>query len=199
MKKNKTKAVKNKTQGQGSNNLFLYGVSVFFFSFLISALMSIASQSFLSTKEIFISFLILFIVIAIGVVFDIVGVAVTTCNPVPFHSMASKKNQYAQYALKLIKKAHFVATVSQDVVGDIAGVVSGALIASIGFHLVYSQAFSSSFILNILLSSLVAGLTVGAKAVCKNVAIKNSGSITFFVAKVLYHLEYFFTLKWIRG
>lgn len=199
MGKSKQKPAKNKTQNQSNKSMLFYGLSVFFFSFLISGLMSIVSQSFLSSSDTLLSFLILFVVIAIGVVFDIVGIAVTTCNPVPFHSMAAKKDKYASYALKLIRKAPFVATVSQDVVGDISGVISGVLIASIAFSLVVGNRFSSSLFLNVFLSSVVAGLTVGGKAICKNIAIKNSKHITFFVAKFLYHTEYYFTFKWMRG
>ncbi len=161
--------------------------------------MTIVAQSFLSSSEMIVSFLILFIVIMIGVIFDIVGVAVTTCNPAPFHSMAAKKNKYAKYALKLIKKAPLVATVSQDVVGDISGIVSGALIASIAFSLVITKAFSSSFVLNVVLSAFVAGLTVGAKAICKDIAIKNSKNITLFVAKFVYYINYYTKFQWLRG
>ncbi len=191
------KKIKSKDQNQ-KKNLFLYGVYIFLFSFLISAVMTIISQSFMSSSQIYVSFLILFIVIAIGVLFDIIGVAVTTCNPAPFHSMAAKKNKYAVFALKLIKRAPFVATVSQDVVGDISGIVSGALIASIAFSLLITKVVTSSFLLNVLLSAFLAGLTVGAKAICKDIAIRNSKNITFFVAKFLFYIDYYFTFKWIK-
>ncbi len=194
--KNKSKS---KEQEKKKSSLLLYGIYIFIFSCFISAIMTIISQSLLSSSDVVVSFLILFMVITIGVLFDIIGVAVTTCNPAPFHSMAAKKNKYGVFALKLVKKAPFVATVSQDVVGDISGIVSGAVIASIAFSLVITKVFSSSFILNVILSSVVAGMTVGTKAICKDIAIKNSKAITFFVAKILYKLNYVFTFKWIRG
>ncbi len=191
MMKKKNKNFKNKS-------LLVYGSYIFVFSFIISMIMSMISQGFSSNSKIFVSFLILIIVIAIGVVFDIIGVAITTCNPAPFHSMAAKKHKYARYALKLLNKAPFVATVSQDVVGDISGIVSGALITSIAIALVVTKVFSSSFFVNVILSSLVAGVTVGAKAICKDIAMKKSKQITLFTAKVMYNLDYVFKLKWIR-
>ncbi len=186
-----------KNKNPKSRNLFVYGTYIFIFSFIISMIMSMISQGF-SSGSIYLSFFILFIVIAIGVIFDIIGVAITTCNPAPFHSMAAKKNKYAKFALRLLKKAPLVATVSQDVVGDISGIVSGALITSIAFAMVLSKIFSSSFFLNVILSSLVAGITVATKAICKDVAIKNSKNITLLTAKVIYKLNYVFTLKWLE-
>ncbi len=186
----------NKVKSQKKNSLFVYAMYIFIFSFLISMMMSFMSQGFSSSSNVFISFLVLIIVIAVGVVFDIIGVAVTTCNPAPFHSMASKKNRYAVYALKLIRKAPLVATIAQDVVGDISGIVSGALIASIAFNIVSTNSFFSLIFLNVILSSIVAGITVSSKAICKSIAIKNSKKITFFVSKLLCKLENIFRFKW---
>ena len=70
--------------------------------------------------------LILALFIGLGILFDIIGVAVTAADPRPFHSMAAHKEKGAKEALKLLRNADRVSSVCNDVVGDICGIVSGA-------------------------------------------------------------------------
>ena len=64
--------------------------TIFFITVLISAVMSLISTNLLSSATLGVSFVILICIIAIGIVFDIIGVAVTAADEKPFHSMAAR-------------------------------------------------------------------------------------------------------------
>ena len=78
-----------------------------------------------------VAFLILLAIILIGIIFDIIGMAVATADEKPFHSMASRKVAGASDAIKLLRNAERVSSICNDVVGDICGVVSGSASATI--------------------------------------------------------------------
>ena len=105
--------------------------TIFFITVLISAVMSLISTNLLSSATLGVSFVILICIIAIGIVFDIIGVAVTAADEKPFHSMASRKVPEAGEALKLIRNAGRVSSFCNDVIGDICGVISGSASATI--------------------------------------------------------------------
>lgn len=191
-------AKKNKEKLQHRGQSLVVAIRVFFLALAISIAMSTVSQSVLSTSGLVFSLVILFIIITIGVVFDIIGVAVTVCDEAPFHSMAAKKNLYAVKALKLIKRAPLVASFCNDVVGDIAGIISGAAVASIVYNMVTMHIADNLAWLSVLLSGLVAAITVAGKAYGKEIAVNKSKEITLGVAKILFFLDYIFTLKWMK-
>lgn len=173
-------------------------LNIFILSFSLSILMSIASQTTLSKSSVIFAFFVLLFIISIGVMFDIIGVAVATADQSPFHAMAAKKNPRAQIALKMLKNASLVATFSNDVVGDIAGIISGAAVASIVFRLVDMQLVTQVGFFNVLLSGLAAGLTVGGKAIGKEFALNQSKEIVYWVASVLYDIQYLLKFKWLH-
>ncbi|WDC83794.1 hypothetical protein PL321_14940 [Caloramator sp. mosi_1] len=74
----------------------------------------------------FFCFFVLISIIFVGIIFDIIGVAVTAAEEAPFHSLASRKVKGAKTAVKLIRNADKVSNFCNDVIGDICGVVSGA-------------------------------------------------------------------------
>ena len=131
-------------------------------------------------------FIILFIIVLIGIVFDVIGVAVTSADEKPFHSMASRKVPGAQESIKLLRNAERVSSICNDVVGDICGVVSGAASATIAAQVIANNDFSWPRIVTLVLSSLVAGLTVGGKAIGKTFAIKSCTVIVHSVGKVIW-------------
>ncbi len=79
--------------------------------------------------------LVLAVFIGLGIVFDMIGVAVTAADPKPFHSMAAHKEKGAKAAIRLLQNANQVSSVCNDVVGDICGIVSGSTAAVIVTHL----------------------------------------------------------------
>lgn len=162
-------------------------ISVFITTFLLSITFSFISTNSISNLSIFPASLILILVIFIGIIFDIIGVAVTVADEHEFHAKASKKIPGSKLSVKLIRNSSKVANFCADVVGDICGVLSGAISALISLKI--SNSVALPFNLQFLISALVASITVCGKAIGKNIAKNNSGKIVHFVAKVLNKLH----------
>lgn len=96
------------------------------FTFILAIIFSMISENLVDKVNIILSLLILITIILIGIIFDIIGIAVTRADEKPFHSMAAKKISEANIALELIKNAGPVSNFCNDVVGDISGIVSGS-------------------------------------------------------------------------
>ena len=127
--------------------------------------------------------IILIAVILIGIIFDIIGVAVTVANEHEFHAKATKKIKGSKDSIKLIKNAPKVANICADVIGDICGVLSGAISALISMKI--TEQFGFSFDIQFILSALVAAFTVGGKAIGKNIANNESTKIVHAVGIIL--------------
>ncbi len=122
-------------------------------------------------------------VILIGVLFDLIAVAVTVGNEEDFHAQASKKIKGAKTSIKMIRNSAKVSNFCADVIGDICGVLSGAIAAMIAFKLTEHYGMSSS--LQFVFSAIVSSLTVGGKAITKEIAKKNSTKIIGFISKFI--------------
>lgn len=155
----------------------------------ISAAMSFFSNEILSGGGIFLSFSVLLAIVLLGILFDIVGMAVTAAEEKPFHSMAAKKIPEAYIAIRLIRRADRVSSFCNDVVGDICGVVSGSASAVIAVRVIADMEPSFSGWIRLLMSAFVAALTVGGKAFGKSVALNNATAIIHTAAKVLYSFK----------
>ena len=174
---------------KGKNKTIGWIITIFITTILISGIISFASAELLSGSSIAVAFLILLVIIFIGIVFDVIGVAVTSADEAPFHAMAARKVPGAREALRLLRKADRVSSICNDVVGDICGVVSGSAGATITVQLIARFEFSLPMIVSLLMSSLVAGLTVGGKAIGKNFAVNASTKIVHKVGVLLYLLH----------
>ena len=159
--------------------------TIFFITVLISAVMSLISTNLLSSATLGVSFVILICIIAIGIVFDIIGVAVTAADEKPFHSMASRKVPEATQALKLIRNAGRVSSFCNDVIGDICGVISGSAAAVIAARVLILSKSKSEIFITLLLSAVVSGMTVGGKACGKSLAMNSSTAVVRTAARVL--------------
>ena len=158
-------------------------VTIFCVTILVSATISFLSNEIMAASGMLVAVLILLAIVAIGIVFDIVGVAVTSADEKPFHSMASRRVPGAKEAIALLRNAGKVSSICNDVVGDICGVVSGAASASIAARVLAMGDFSLPQLVTLAMSALVAGLTVGGKAVGKTVAIRSCTDIVYLVEK----------------
>ena len=99
---------------------------IIFVAFFISFLFSFGTETIMPKVGLFSSVVILFLFIFIGIVFDMIGVAVTTCDIKPFHSMSSKRIRSARVGIRLIQNADKVSSFCNDVIGDICGIISGS-------------------------------------------------------------------------
>ena len=134
-------------------------VTVFLITVVISGIISLVSDEVMDSSSLPVAFLILLAIVMVGIIFDIIGMAVASADEKPFHSMAARKVPGSQEAIRLLRNAERVSSICNDVVGDICGVVS------------------------------VAGLTVGGKAIGKTFAVNSCTQIVHMVGKVLHALN----------
>ena len=161
-------------------------ITIFVITVCISAVMSLISTNLLANATLGVSFVILICIIAIGIVFDIIGVAVTAADEKPFHSMASRKVPEAGEDLKLIRNAGRVSSFCNDVIGDICGVISGSAAAVIAARVLLLSKSKSEIFITLLLSAVVSGVTVGGKACGKSFAIGSSTTVVRTAATILH-------------
>lgn len=163
---------------------------VFLLAVALSAVLSLASTGALSGAGLLVALVVLAVFIALGIVFDMIGVAVTAADPRPFHSMAAHKEKGGREAIRLLNAADRVSSVCNDVVGDICGIVSGSTAAVIVTRL--QQDFSTNNVLiSIAVTAIISGLTIGGKALFKSVAIRQSTQVVYRVARIMHALHLF--------
>lgn len=170
-------------------NRFRWLILVFLLSVGISAAFSYLSQKLMDAASMFGAFLILFAIIVIGILFDMIGVAVTVADEKPFHSMASKKVPGASEAIRLLRSADKVASICNDIIGDICGIISGAAAALIAVEAFLHVQSIPLTVVQLLLSALVAGLTITGKACCKFIALENCTKIVHITARCIRALQ----------
>ncbi len=173
------------------NRTIRWVIAIFFVTILVSGTISFVSDEIMSNSSIGVAFLILLAIVLIGIIFDVVGVAVTSAEEKPFHSMAARKVSGAQEAIRLLRNAERVSSICNDVIGDICGVVSGSASATIAAQVLQNFTFAWPQIVTLLMSALVAGLTVGGKAVGKTVAINSCTKIVYGVGRLIWMLRHF--------
>ena len=164
-------------------------VTIFLVTIFVSGAITLISDEIMSSSGIITSFSILLVIVLIGIIFDVVGVAVTSADEVPFHSMAARKVPGAMESIRLLRNAERVSSICNDVIGDICGVVSGSASATIAAQLVAKLSFSWPMLFGLLMSAFVSGVTVGGKAIGKTFAVNSSTSIVHFVGKTIAFLH----------
>ena len=173
------------------NKTIRWVVTIFFVTIFVSGTISFASDAIMAGSTMLVAFIILLAIVLIGIIFDVVGVAVTSADEKPFHSMAARKVPGAQEAIRLLRNAERVSSICNDVVGDICGVVSGSASATIAAQILSDFEFTWPRVVSLLMSALAAGLTVGGKAVGKGFAVDSCTEIVHTVGKVLHSLGLF--------
>lgn len=166
-------------------------VTIFLVTIVVSGTISLLSDLIMSGSSMPVAFFILLTIICIGILFDIIGMAVASADEKPFHSMASRKVPGAQESIQLLRNAERVSSICNDVVGDICGVVSGSASATIAAQILANFEFTWPQIVSLLMSALAAGLTVGGKAIGKGFAVSSSTKIVHGVGRLLYILRHF--------
>ena len=161
-------------------------ITIFFATIAISASISLVSDLVMGSSSMLVAFLILLMIVFIGIVFDIVGMAVATADEKPFHAMAARKVKGAKECITLLRNAERVSSICNDVVGDICGVVSGSASATIAGQILSNFELSFASVVPLVLSSLVAALTVGGKAIGKGIAVNGCTDIVYHAGQVIY-------------
>lgn len=158
-------------------------IEAFIITFILSGIISYISSNGVSKLNIGFAIIILIFVVFLGILFDIIGVAVTVANEEHFHAKATKKAEGAKSSLNLIKNASKVANICADVIGDICGVISGAIGTMIALKLASTYGVTSN--IQFLISAFIASVTVGGKAIGKQIAANNSTEIVDKVGIIL--------------
>ena len=153
-------------------------------AFGLSLVMSFLAGIILKNVTLIVSIIVTFLFILLGIVFDIIGVAVTSGDDVVFHSMAARRVRGGKVGVKLIKNASKVSSVCCDVIGDICGIISGSAGVTI-VALIIKMTNANEIIVSLLVTGLISALTIGGKAIGKNIAIDKSTEVITVVAKVL--------------
>ena len=164
-------------------------VTVFLITLVISGIISLISDEVMARSGLLAAFAILLGIVFLGIIFDIIGMAVATASEKPFHSMAARKVPGAQEAIRLLRNAERVSSICNDVVGDICGVVSGSASATIAALILTHVDLGWPRAVSLVMSALVAGLTVGGKAIGKTIAVNACTQIVHLVGRFLYTLN----------
>lgn len=151
---------------------------IFILTFILSFIFATIS-TMVSNMNVLLLSILLIVIIGIGIMFDMIGVAVLSCEESSFHAKASRKIKGSKECIKLIKKANRTSSICNDVIGDICGIISGSISASLVVLLLNKP------IMAIILTAVVSSLTVGGKAIGKKIAIDKCESIVFMVGKFL--------------
>lgn len=166
-------------------------MAVTFWTFFLAAALDLVAQVLFSRiPSLIISFLLLFSVICLGILFDLIGTAAVTAPLAPLNAKAARKIPGARKGVFLAQHAEQVANFCNDMVGDISGIVSGTLSALIVLRLAaYRPLDQAEICVSIFATALVAALTVGGKAWGKTYALSKSTEILISVGKNLNRLE----------
>jgi CBS domain containing-hemolysin-like protein len=144
---------------------------------------------------------IVVLIIAIGIFFDMLGLAAAAARETPFHAMAAEKVPGAKHAISIVRNAEKFSNFCSDVVGDMLGILSGAAVASVAGQLirvVHTPGWQAKLLV-ILSTALVAALTVGGKAIGKALAIRNSTIIVLRTGQFFYWLDTQFHIRLFSG
>ncbi len=160
-------------------------------AFVISFVFSAISEALIPNINLFFSSLLVLVVISIGVIFDMIGIATTSSDVKTFNSMATKKVQGAELAIKFIKQADKVSSFCNDVIGDICSIISGSGGAAISIIIALRYGWNV-FLVTLIVTATIAGLTIGGKAAGKSFAVNKSDLILYEFAKIL---SYFYKAK----
>lgn len=177
--------IKRKRKKDAELPQYRWALRIFFIAVALSAALSLASESALTGAGIAAALLVLTGFIGLGILFDIIGVAVTAADERPFHSMAAHKEPGASEAISLLRNAGRVSSFCNDVVGDICGIVSGTTAAVIVVRL-QTLLDIHSVLLGAGVTAVISGLTIGGKALGKSLAINQSTRVVFLAGKLLH-------------
>ncbi|MBQ2913986.1 MAG: Mg2+ and Co2+ transporter CorB [Clostridia bacterium] len=170
----------------------LWPLKAMLITLILSALVNLISTLVLDGAQLWLAILITLVIVLLGVIFDTIGTATTSCDIQPLLAMASRKVKGAKTAVKLAQKSDIVSNVCNDIIGDICGIVSGACAATITATALSGFTNPTLVItLTIAVYAAISTLTVVLKSFGKTLAVNKGTSIVFGVAKILsiFHKE----------
>lgn len=159
-------------------------IEIVVMAFAISFGLSLVSQTTIPKLSTWVGVIITLLFIMIGIIFDIVGVAVNSADEKVFHSMNARQVKGSKVAVKFKKNADKVSSFCNDVIGDICGIISGAAGTTIAVNIANSLNVELLFV-NLTVAAIIAALTIGGKAMGKSFAMNKSDIILYEFAKIV--------------
>jgi len=181
----KRQKIKVKSAGQNVKVSYKWTTFITIGAFLLSVIFSTATLG-AESMGVLSAIMMLLAIVLVGIVFDIIGVAVSTASEPPFHAMAAKRISGAKESIAIIRHAQQISSFCNDVIGDIAGIVSGAMTAAIVVNMAKSGADNAT-VWNLVIAGLVAAVMIGGKAAGKGLAMTHNNTIVFATGKA-WHL-----------
>lgn len=173
----KKKSLRKEKKNRSFTN-YVWVLKITIIAFIISFGFSFASELIIPNVNIFIGILLVIIFIIIGIIFDMIGMSVTSADSVSFHSMSARKVKGAALAVKFKKNSDKVSSFCNDVIGDICGIVSGSAGAIVSANLAVNFNLNP-FFTTLIVMALISALTIGGKAIFKSFSINKSNIILF--------------------
>ncbi len=164
-------------------------IKISIWTFILASIFSIISDKLVEYLNIIPAFIVLLVFIFIGIIFDIIGIAVTSAHERPFHAMAANRVLEAKSAIKLVRNASQVSNFCNDVIGDISGIISGAIGTNIVYSILKVYPNIDGAFISLVITSIIASITVGGKGIGKNIAMVYHEEIIFKIAKIVYFME----------
>lgn len=159
-------------------------LTVTLLAFFISLIFSLFSESIIPNANSIIAIIVILLFIGIGIIFDMIGIAITVADIKTFNSMATKRVKGAKIAIKLIKNNEKASSFCNDVIGDICGIISGS--AGVALSNIIASSFNINLlVVSLLITAIIAALTIGGKAMGKATAINKSTFILFHFSKFI--------------
>ncbi|MFR7473858.1 MAG: hypothetical protein ACLUVV_04180 [Christensenellales bacterium] len=142
------------------NPAIRWALITFCLTLSLSAAMTYVSSTMIEGATFWVALSVLVVLILLGVVFDMLGVAVTSASQAPFVAMASKKVKGAKNSLLVLKHAEKFSNFCNDVVGDICGVVSGTAGAALAALATAQFGFLPAAFWSVATSAVISAMTV---------------------------------------
>lgn len=176
---------KEKKKKKHSEKAYVWPIKATLISLVLGLLFAFGAELLLSDASIVLAVILIVVLIALGTLFDMMGLAVASCDPVALRSMASCRVRGAKHALSLVNNAHKVSSVFNDIIGDSVGIITGVCGAALAFVLSGGLEGMARIAVAVSVSAVIAALTIGSKAAMKGVAIRHSIRIVLTMGKFM--------------
>lgn len=164
---------------------YVWAIEATAISLVLGVVIAFGAEVLLSDTAIAIAISLIVVLVLIGVLFDMMGLAVSSSDPVPLRSMASRKVRGAKHALHLVDNAHKVSSIFNDIVGDSIGIITGVCGAALAAELASGLNGYARIGVAVAVSAVIAAMTIGGKAAMKSVAMRHSTRIVLAIGKFM--------------
>ena len=164
-----------------------WSIFISIITFFLACIFSVISTTMLAQASLAVGFVIILLIIAVSILFDMMGLASASADEQPFHAMAAKRVLGSQQAIYIVRHADRFSNFCNDVIGDICGIISGTASALLVVQIMVASKSSASWVsatLTIIVSGTVSALMVGGKAIGKSIAIHQAVPIVLWVGKI---------------